>query len=139
MNDVRIYGYIVPGLFYATLSDAKFSIGKFMRVISPTSWEIMRLRMHHSRDSRPWTRLYKLCSSQLTIVRYSLEQRLIIYNTYIRKKSLKTCRKFRRHFPGISVQSTNAIQQLVEKVCETGSVVNKKIKSLGYCERKSVR
>ena len=58
----------------------------------------------------------------------------------IRKKSLKTYRrKFRRYFPGISVPSETAIQDLVKKFCETDSVVDKKIKSLGYCERKSIR
>ena len=70
-------------------------------------------------------------------VRYSLEQRLFIYNVYIRKRSLKRCRlKFRRHFPGILVPSKNAILWLVKKECETGSVVDKKIKSV---KKKSVR
>ena len=72
-------------------------------------------------------------------VRYLLEQRLFIYNAHIRKKSFKTCHLKIRRFSGISVPSKSTIQELVEKVCETGSVVDKKIKSLGKCKRKGVR
>ena len=55
------------------------------------------------------------------------------------KKTFKTCHlKFRRYFSAISVPKKIPIQELVEKVRETSSVVDKKIKSLGYYERKSV-
>ena len=73
-------------------------------------------------------------------VRYSLQQRLFIYNAYVIKYSFKTCHKFRRHFPGISVPSRSrpTIQKIVKNVRETDSVVDKKIKPLGQCGRKSV-
>ncbi|PSN33012.1 hypothetical protein C0J52_26248 [Blattella germanica] len=46
----------------------------------------------------------------------------------MRKKSIKKCRrKFRKKFPGISVPHKSTIQELVKKVCETGSFSNKKI------------
>ena len=83
---------ILPGLFYAMLSDGTLANGIFLCGAQISSREIMRLHTHHSRDSRPWTHLCKLCSSQLPRVWYSLEQRLFIYITYIRKKSLKICR-----------------------------------------------
>ncbi|PSN48277.1 hypothetical protein C0J52_03045 [Blattella germanica] len=57
-------------------------------------------------------------------VRYTLEQRRFVYDTYTRKKSIKKCRhKFRRKFPGIPVMYKSTIQQLVKKVCETGRTV----------------
>ena len=75
----------------------------------------------------------------MLLVRYSLKQMLFIYNAYIRKKSFKMCLKFRRHFPSISVPSKSSIQEIVKKVREMGSVVDKEIKSLGHCERESIR
>ena len=36
------------------------------------------------------------------------------------------------HFPGISVPSKSTIQEVVKKVCETGSVIDKKIKALEH-------
>ncbi|PSN51195.1 hypothetical protein C0J52_06063 [Blattella germanica] len=46
-------------------------------------------------------------------VRYTLEQKRFVYDTYIRKKSIKKCRrKFRRKFPGIPVPHKSMIQQL---------------------------
>ncbi|PSN48835.1 hypothetical protein C0J52_05117 [Blattella germanica] len=46
----------------------------------------------------------------------------------MRKKSIKKCRrKFRRKFLGIPVPHKSTVQQLVKKVCETGSFSDKKI------------
>ncbi|PSN48487.1 hypothetical protein C0J52_11729 [Blattella germanica] len=61
-------------------------------------------------------------------VRYTFEQRRFVYDTYKRKKSIKKChRKFKRKFPGIPVPQKSMIQQLVKKVCETGSFSDMKI------------
>ncbi|PSN39197.1 hypothetical protein C0J52_17874 [Blattella germanica] len=49
-------------------------------------------------------------------VRYTLEQRRFVYDTYMRKKSIKKCRrKVRRKFPGIPVPHKSMIEQLVKK------------------------
>ncbi|PSN51602.1 hypothetical protein C0J52_09095 [Blattella germanica] len=64
----------------------------------------------------------------MRLVRYTLEQKRFIYDTYTRKKSIKKCRrKFRRKFPGIPVPHKSTIQQLVKKMCETGSFSDKKM------------
>ncbi|PSN33783.1 Nuclear protein localization protein 4, partial [Blattella germanica] len=61
-------------------------------------------------------------------VRYTLEQRRFVCDTYMRKKSIEMCRrKFRRKYPGITVPHKSTIQHLVKKVCETGSFSDKKI------------
>ena len=68
-----------------------------------------------------------MACAYLVTVRYSLEQRVLIYNTYIRKKSIKKCHaKFRRQFPGISVPYKSTIQKLVKKLQTTGSLLDKK-------------
>ncbi|PSN54011.1 hypothetical protein C0J52_10163, partial [Blattella germanica] len=77
-----------------------------------------------SRSSRQYSEQQK----GMPRVRYTLEQRRFVYDTYMRKKSIKKCRrKFRRKYPGIPVPHKSTIQQLVKKVCETGSFSDKKI------------
>ena len=67
-----------------------------------------------------------MACAYLVMVQYSLEQRVFIYNTYIRKKSIKKCRtKLRKQFPGISVPYKSTIQKL-KKLQTTGSLLDKK-------------
>ncbi|PSN34968.1 hypothetical protein C0J52_24961 [Blattella germanica] len=62
--------------------------------------------------------------------KFSLRERLYIYNTYVKSKKScgKTRSKFRNKFPNRPVPTATAIKNLAKKFNETGSVINKKIK-----------
>jgi hypothetical protein len=61
------------------------------------------------------------------MVRYSVEQRVFLYEPYVKSISARKCeRKFRRKFPGIPVSSTTGIHELINKVRATGSLLDKK-------------
>ncbi|PSN29339.1 hypothetical protein C0J52_25558 [Blattella germanica] len=61
----------------------------------------------------------------------------LVYDMYMRKESIKKCRrKFRSKFPGIPVPHKSTIQQLVKKVCETGSFSDKKNRKTILTEKK---
>ena len=109
-TDVTAYSTTLPLL----LRHSSFSNPSFA---SPTS---QALHLRHLASSP--CRSCKLCvaSAYLVMVRYSLEQRVFIYNSYIRKKSIKKCRgKFRRQFPGLSVG------YLTNRRYKTGTLLDK--------------
>ncbi|PSN31700.1 hypothetical protein C0J52_22695 [Blattella germanica] len=55
-------------------------------------------------------------------VKYTLEQRMFLVETYIRKRSYLKCRiRFIRKFPGVSLPNKSTIHRLVCKVHETGA------------------
>jgi hypothetical protein len=62
------------------------------------------------------------------MVRYSIEQRVFLIETYFaKKKSVKKCiRKFRLKFPEAPVPSQPYVNQLISKWHITGSVLDKK-------------
>jgi hypothetical protein len=62
------------------------------------------------------------------IVRYSIEQRMFLIETYFaKKKSVKKCmRKFRLKFPEAPVPSQPYVDQLIRKWHITGSMLDKK-------------
>jgi hypothetical protein len=62
------------------------------------------------------------------MVRYSIEQRAFLIETYLAKnKSAKKCiRKFRLKFPEAPVPSQPYVNQLIRKWHITGSVLDKK-------------
>jgi transposase len=63
------------------------------------------------------------------IVRYSLEQRVFLYDTYLKYGSGgKCCRKFRRKFHDERVPSRRTINNLVNKLRTTGLLIDKKTK-----------
>jgi hypothetical protein len=61
------------------------------------------------------------------MVKYALEQRIFLYDNYMKKKSYKACRsRFRRRYPGVRIPASSTILRLVRKVRSTGSFVDKK-------------
>jgi transposase len=58
---------------------------------------------------------------------YTLEQRIFLYDSYVKKKSYKSCeRRFRCRYPGIRIPTSSTILRLVKKVRSTGSFLDKK-------------
>jgi transposase len=63
------------------------------------------------------------------MVRYTLEQRVYLYDTYVKYGSARKCRrKFRRKFCDETVPSRQTIHNLVNKVRSTGLLIDKKQK-----------
>jgi hypothetical protein len=63
------------------------------------------------------------------MVRYTLEQRAVLYDTHVKYGSARKCRrKFRRKFRDERVPSRQTIHNLVHKLGTTGLLVNKKQK-----------
>jgi transposase len=63
------------------------------------------------------------------MVRYTLEQRVFLYDTYVKYGSAgKSRRKFRRQFRGERVPSRQTIHNLVNKLRTTGFLIDKKTK-----------
>jgi hypothetical protein len=60
------------------------------------------------------------------MVRYIVEQRVLMYKSYVNVVARKRMRKFRLKFPGITVPSTAGIHKLSNKVRSTGSLLDKK-------------
>jgi hypothetical protein len=61
------------------------------------------------------------------MVRYAVEQRVFLYDSYVKCGSARKCRrKFCRKFPGVTIPSTTGIHKLIYKVRSTGSVLDKK-------------
>jgi hypothetical protein len=61
------------------------------------------------------------------MVRYAVEQRVFLYESYVKCGSGRKCRrKFPCKFPGITVPSTSDIHELSNKVRSTGSLLDKK-------------
>jgi hypothetical protein len=60
-------------------------------------------------------------------MKYSVEQRVFIYDTFVKHSSWrKCCRKFRRKYPDLTVPCKSTIYKIVKKVRKTGSVLDKK-------------
>jgi hypothetical protein len=63
------------------------------------------------------------------MVRYTLEQRVFVYNTYVKYASARKCRrKFRRKFRGERVPSRQTIHDLVNNLRRAGFLIGKKTK-----------
>jgi hypothetical protein len=63
------------------------------------------------------------------MVRYTLEQRVFLYGTYVKYRSARKCRrKFRLKFCGARVPSRQTIHNLVNKLRTTGFLIDKKTK-----------
>jgi hypothetical protein len=61
------------------------------------------------------------------LVRYTVEQRVFLCESYVKCDSARKCRrKFRRSFTRITVPSTTDIHKLINKVRSTGSLLDKK-------------
>ncbi|PSN47326.1 hypothetical protein C0J52_04407 [Blattella germanica] len=74
-------------------------------------------------------RLYQLAFVIIVMPqsKYTLEQSMILFETYTRKRSYLKCRiQFIRKFPGVSVPNKSTIHRLVCKVHETGAFADKK-------------
>jgi hypothetical protein len=60
-------------------------------------------------------------------MKYTLEQLIFLYDSYVKKKSYKLCtRRFRRRYPGVHIPATSTILRLVKIVHSTGSFLDKK-------------
>jgi hypothetical protein len=61
------------------------------------------------------------------MVKYTLEQRIFLYDSYVKKKSYKSCkRRFPRRYPGVCITASSTILSLVKKLLSTGSFLDKK-------------
>jgi hypothetical protein len=61
------------------------------------------------------------------MVKYTLEQRIFLYDSYVKKKSYKSfTRRFRHRYPGVRIPASSTILRLVKKVCSTGSFLDEK-------------
>jgi hypothetical protein len=53
-------------------------------------------------------------------MRYSVGQRIFIYDTFMKRSSWKKChRKFHRKYPNAAIPSKSMIYKLVAKFCAT--------------------
>jgi hypothetical protein len=60
------------------------------------------------------------------MVKYTLEQQIFLYDSYVKKKSFKSCkRRFRHRFPGVRIPASSTIFRLMKKVHSTGSFLDK--------------
>jgi hypothetical protein len=61
------------------------------------------------------------------MVKYTLKHLIFLYNSYVKKKSYKLCkRRFRHRYPGVRIPASATILRLVKKVRSTGSFLDKK-------------
>jgi hypothetical protein len=61
------------------------------------------------------------------MVKYTLEQWIFLYDSYLKKKSYKSWkRRFRRRYPGVRIPASSTILRLMIKVLSTGSFLDKK-------------
>jgi hypothetical protein len=60
------------------------------------------------------------------MVKYTLEQQIFLYDSYVKKKSYKSCKRFRRRYPGVCIPVSSTILGLVKKVRSTGAFLDKK-------------
>jgi hypothetical protein len=66
------------------------------------------------------------------MVRDTSEQRVLLYDTYVKYGSAGKCRrKFRRKYRDVRVLSRQTIHNLVNKLTTTGLLTNKKTKHKG--------
>ena len=58
---------------------------------------------------------------------YRLQQRIFMYDSYVITSSCReVVRRFQAYYPGMRVQSREAIRLFVNKFKETGSILDKK-------------
>jgi hypothetical protein len=68
-----------------------------------------------------------------TVNTYMAEQRIFIYEIYVKSNSVHVChREFKQKFPGVDIPARSTIRYLVNKYKTTGSVLDKKIKTVHY-------
>ncbi|XP_069683792.1 probable ATP-dependent RNA helicase DDX52 isoform X1 [Periplaneta americana] len=61
------------------------------------------------------------------MVEYTLEQRIFLYDTYVKCSSARQCQtNFHHKFPDVTIPSRTTVHNLVNKVRRTGSILNKK-------------
>jgi hypothetical protein len=61
------------------------------------------------------------------MVKYTLEQWIFLFDSYVKKKSYKLCKtRFRHRYPGVRIPASSTILRLVRKVRSTGSFLDKK-------------
>jgi hypothetical protein len=61
------------------------------------------------------------------MVKYTLEQWIFLYDSYVKKKSYKSCKRRVHHrYPGVRIPASSTILRLVKKVRSTGSFLDKK-------------
>jgi hypothetical protein len=62
------------------------------------------------------------------MVKYTLEERIFLYDSHVKNKSYKACkRRFRRRYPGVRIPASSTILRLVKKVVRsTGYFLDKK-------------
>jgi hypothetical protein len=77
---------------------------------------------------RSFTSLLRvLIFSNKEMVKYTLEKRIFLFDSYVKKNSYKSCeRRFRRRYPGVRIPTSSTILRLVKKVRSTGSFLDKK-------------
>jgi hypothetical protein len=73
-------------------------------------------------------------------MRYSVQQRIFIYDTFVKRSSWKKFRrKFRRKYPNTAVPSKSIIYKKVAKFRANGSVLDmKKTKKKAYSDRTKI-
>lgn len=60
------------------------------------------------------------------MVKYTLEQRIFLYDSHVKKKLYKSCkRQFRPKYPGVCISASSTIFKLVT-VCSIGPFLDKK-------------
>jgi hypothetical protein len=61
------------------------------------------------------------------MVKYTLEQHIFLYDSYVKKKSYKSCkRRFSHRYPGVRIPASSTILRLVKNVRSAGSLLDKK-------------
>jgi hypothetical protein len=74
--------------------------------------------------------LLRLVWAKMPRVRYTLEQRVYIYDTYVKSGSArKVRRRFGRKFQDVTVPQRETVHRLMNKVRETESVLDRKTES----------
>jgi hypothetical protein len=58
------------------------------------------------------------------MVKYTLERRIFLYDSYVKNKSCKS--RFHHRYPGVRIPASSAILRLVKKVHSTGSFLDRK-------------
>ena len=58
---------------------------------------------------------------------YTLQQRILMYDSYVITSSCReVVRRFQANYPGVRIPSREAVCLLVNKIKETGSILDKK-------------
>jgi hypothetical protein len=61
------------------------------------------------------------------MVKYTLEQQIFLYDSYVKKKSYRSCkRRFCHRYPDVRIPASSTILRLVKKVRSSRSFLDKK-------------